>query len=70
MPRKRARTEPEVSLQDRIAARAYALYVERGCVDGHDMEDWLRAEAEVIGVLEGGPSRRAVTDPWWPSISS
>lgn len=32
-----------------IAARAYELYVARGCEDGHDMEDWIRAESELRG---------------------
>ena len=31
--------------QEEIAAAAYALYVSRGCIDGHDLEDWLEAEA-------------------------
>jgi len=30
-----------------IAARAYELYLARGCEPGHAMEDWLRAEAEL-----------------------
>jgi hypothetical protein len=30
-----------------IARRAYDLYVARGCEDGHDVEDWLRAEQEL-----------------------
>ena len=30
-----------------IRTRAYELYVERGMEDGHDVEDWLRAEEEV-----------------------
>ncbi|MGE0867202.1 MAG: DUF2934 domain-containing protein [Kofleriaceae bacterium] len=34
---------------DQIAARAYALFVSRGCVHGHDAEDWLTAEAELNG---------------------
>jgi hypothetical protein len=32
-----------------IRTRAYQLYVERGYEDGHDREDWLRAEGEIIG---------------------
>jgi hypothetical protein len=32
---------------DRIAARAYERYVERGCQHGHDVEDWLAAEADL-----------------------
>ena len=33
--------------QDIIAQRAYALYLARGCEDGHDLDDWLRAEREL-----------------------
>jgi hypothetical protein len=34
-------------LEDRIRARAYQLYEARGRDNGHDLEDWLRAEEEV-----------------------
>jgi len=34
-------------LEDQIRRRAYELYERRGSVDGHDMEDWLRAEEEI-----------------------
>ena len=37
---------------DRIAARAYELYLERGGSDGQDFDDWLTAEKE----LSSGPS--------------
>jgi hypothetical protein len=30
-----------------IAKRAYELYESRGRQNGHDVEDWLRAEQEV-----------------------
>ena len=30
-----------------IAHRAYELYCERGCQDGHDIDDWLQAEREL-----------------------
>jgi len=30
-----------------IALRAYTLYCERGCQDGHAVEDWLQAEREL-----------------------
>jgi outer membrane protein TolC len=30
-----------------IARRAYALYEERGRVDGADLDDWLQAEREL-----------------------
>lgn len=32
---------------DRIRQRAYELYVARGQEDGHELEDWLQAEAEI-----------------------
>jgi hypothetical protein len=35
------------SLSEEIRAEAYRLYVDRGCEDGHDVEDWLAAEALV-----------------------
>jgi len=35
--------------EELIRARAYQFYEERGCEDGHDLEDWLRAEAEISG---------------------
>ena len=47
-----------------IAKRAYQLYTARGCANGFDREDWLRAEREL---RRGGPaaapekSRKAIT---------
>ena len=32
---------------DRIARRAYALYLSRGAADGWDMQDWLDAERQI-----------------------
>ena len=32
-----------------IRSRAYQLFVERGYEHGHDVDDWLQAEAEVLG---------------------
>ena len=34
-------------IQERIRQRAYELYEARGKGDGHDLEDWLQAEAEI-----------------------
>ncbi len=45
-PATSALVEPEI-LEDQIRARAYELYEERGKEDGHDQDDWLRAEAEL-----------------------
>lgn len=35
-------------LQAQIAERAYEQWKSRGCHHGHDVEDWLRAEQEVL----------------------
>ena len=34
---------------EQISRRAYELYETRGREDGHDLEDWFRAEEEIIG---------------------
>ena len=33
---------------EQIAARAYELYVNRGRIDGYDMDDWFQAEYELM----------------------
>ncbi len=35
-------------LQEKITGRAYQLYEEGGCVNGNDMENWLKAEREIL----------------------
>jgi hypothetical protein len=35
-------------LEEKIRQRAYELYEMRGREDGHDLEDWLRAEDEIM----------------------
>lgn len=46
------RTAAEADRKERIRVRAYELYEARGGEDGHDMEDWLSAEAEIDGLSE------------------
>ncbi len=36
-------------LHDRVAQRAYEIFLERGGTPGHELEDWVRAEAEILG---------------------
>ena len=33
---------------ERIAARAYQIYIERGCQGGHELDDWLQAQYELL----------------------
>lgn len=44
-------SSPPVSAEQIIRRRAYELYEKRGCEDGHAEEDWLHAEAEVLGTV-------------------
>lgn len=42
-----------------IAERAYAMYLERGCADGFDREDWLRAEHELNTPPSSAPGKNS-----------
>ena len=37
-----------VNLEEQIRIRAYQLYEERGYTPGHENEDWLVAEREIL----------------------
>jgi len=39
--------ESSNELEAQIRARAYKLYEQRGREDGHELDDWLEAEAEL-----------------------
>ena len=43
-------TDP--NLEEEIRRRAYEFYEARGREDGHDVEDWLRAEMELMSRTE------------------
>ena len=36
------------NLEARIRARAYELYEQHGFQEGHDLDDWLQAERELL----------------------
>ena len=38
----------QVELAAKIRCRAYELYEERDHADGHALEDWVKAEAEIL----------------------
>ena len=40
---------PVTNLEEAIRLRAYKIYEQRGREHGHDLDDWLLAEAEVVG---------------------
>ncbi|SOC36700.1 hypothetical protein SAMN05892877_10338 [Rhizobium subbaraonis] len=43
-----AQAEKDV-VRPKIELRAYEIWVREGCPKGHDLEHWLRAEAEIVG---------------------
>ena len=43
------RAEVEDGVEEQIRTRAYDLFEARGREEGHDLEDWLEAEAEITG---------------------
>lgn len=38
----------QTQTEEQIRARAYQLYEQRGMKPGHELEDWLQAEAELV----------------------
>ena len=51
-------------VDDRIARRAYELFIERGAQHGNDLDDWLRAEREVSALpLEAELLTRELNEP-------
>ena len=44
-------TQPQLAYaqnKEKICRRAYELHLERGCVHGLDLDDWLQAERELV----------------------
>jgi hypothetical protein len=42
-------TTSTVDIDERIRQRAFELFQLRGCQNGRDFDDWMQAEAEVLG---------------------
>jgi hypothetical protein len=55
------------AITDRVALRAYELFLARGGVHGRDIDDWLEAEREILSgqvhVASAGAGPHAVNDP-------
>jgi DUF2934 family protein len=45
-------------IREAIATRAYELFLARGCEHGHDLEDWLTAEDELLDRRRSDGTRR------------
>jgi len=37
-----------ISLQEQIETRAHEIYLARGAEPGHELDDWLQAEREIM----------------------
>ena len=57
---------PDKPSHDAISIRAYEIHLERGGEPGHEDEDWLKAEQEL---LAAGPSG-SPADPIDPSSAT
>jgi hypothetical protein len=40
----------DTQVEDEIRLRAYWLYVQQGRREGFALDDWLQAEAEILGI--------------------
>jgi len=49
-------TREEQDLTEQIRQRAYELYELRGWADGHELDDWLLAESQLIQKREATDS--------------
>jgi Protein of unknown function (DUF2934) len=45
-------TNKRIPSREAIERRAYEIYVERGSMEGHDVEDWIAAEDELMARAE------------------
>ena len=45
-----ANSEPEI--QEQIRLRAYQLYEQRARTQGHELDEWLQAETELLAKAE------------------
>jgi len=43
---------------DEIQMHAYAIYVRRGSEHGHDLDDWLQAERELVAASPGQRAKK------------
>jgi hypothetical protein len=57
----RRETTPVADVDERIRRRAFELFETRGREDGHDLDDWLEAEAEIMGRAPKLANLRVVT---------
>lgn len=63
-------TRSAVTSGEQIAARAYQLYLARGCTEGRALDDWLQAEAELKDVSPKAEARNSPRPPRRDAVRS
>jgi hypothetical protein len=53
----------ETPLRQRIAKNAYELYLRRGQIHGHDVDDWLEAERYLLDQLKAPVAAKKARKP-------
>ncbi len=62
-PEAKSSTINPIPTRDEIALRAHEIFLERGSVAGHDVDDWLQAELELtLRGINGGSTKIAASD--------
>ena len=56
--------------EDLIRLRAYYFFEKRGGEHGHDLEDWLLAEAEIIGKKPAGAAEPEPTEDMGHAVAA
>ena len=51
-PSKTVTADVSNPVPEEIAIRAYGFFLQRGCADGWDVDDWLQAERELLGEVK------------------
>ena len=52
-PRLKTAQDETLLREERIRRRAFELYIKRGKVPGHELDDWLQAEQEIVRRQDG-----------------
>jgi hypothetical protein len=61
-------TNKRIPSREAIERRAYEIYIERGGVEGHDLEDWLAAEEELMSRAEEADAAREPAGDLRPAL--
>ena len=61
-----ASTNIRYPTEEEVRYRAYQLHTQRGCQPGHEVEDWLQAQQDLLKSLN---SNVAEVDPSKPQMS-